>query len=195
MPIAAAFATRPSASITASVARPPAIGIGAPPSVNRLNVSTSSSSRRPTTADSGSPPPSGLPSVTASATTPLCWNANILPVRPRPILTSSNTSQMPCRSHSSRSAGRKFAGGTTSPPSDCTASTMIAAVSAAGETAPSAYRSTCSRHFSEQPSRLHGPCRQRYGSGYGTFVTLPPPITDACAWWPERAAEPLVVPW
>ena len=72
---------------------------------------------------------------------------------------------MPWRSQSSRRAGRKFAGGTTSPPSDCIASSRIAPVSSAGETAASAKSSMKRRHFSEHPSGSHGPDAQRYGYG------------------------------
>ena len=38
--------------------------------------------------------------------TPSCWQANIVPVRPKPVATSSQISSTPWRSHSSRTARR-----------------------------------------------------------------------------------------
>ena len=48
------------------------------------------------------PEASPLASTMMSGTTPKCSAANILPVRPMPDCTSSNTSRMPCASHSAR---------------------------------------------------------------------------------------------
>ena len=41
--------------------------------------------------------------VMMSGATPECSMANILPVRPKPVWTSSTIRTMPCSSHSSRS--------------------------------------------------------------------------------------------
>ncbi len=70
------------------------------------------SSRGAIIAPSGMPEAIPLASSRMSGTTPECSAANILPVRPMPVCTSSNTSMMPCASQSARSRGRKSAGGT-----------------------------------------------------------------------------------
>ena len=45
-----------------------------------------------------------------SGRTPQCSAANILPVRPMPLCTSSKMSRIPCRSHSDAQAGEKPVG-------------------------------------------------------------------------------------
>ncbi len=88
---------------------------------------------RPTTAASGMPAPIDLASVIRSGSMPTCSIANIFPVRPKPLCTSSMMRTMPCASASARSSCRNAGGGTTKPPSPSTGSTMIAARSV-GET-------------------------------------------------------------
>jgi hypothetical protein len=63
-----------------------------------------------------------------SGTTPECWYANILPVRPRPHWISSNTRSAP---RSRQIASRPFKNSVVAgriPPSPCTGSIMTAAV-------------------------------------------------------------------
>ena len=55
------------------------------------------------------PEASPLASTMTSGTTPKCSAANILPVRPMPDCTSSNTSRMPCRSQIARRPGQELA--------------------------------------------------------------------------------------
>ena len=63
-------------------------------------------------------PPMGTPLAIplamqiTSGWTPHCSMANILPVRPKPVCTSSAMKTMPCSSHTSRMAWKKPAGGT-----------------------------------------------------------------------------------
>ena len=60
--------------------------------------------RRATVAASGSVPPvSAFDSVTMSGTTPALSQANIVPVRPKPVKISSKISSRPKRSASARS--------------------------------------------------------------------------------------------
>ena len=54
----------------------------------------------------GKPPPSPLPSVTTSGTTPSCSSANMRPVRPTPVCTSSKISSAPAARVRRRSAAR-----------------------------------------------------------------------------------------
>ncbi len=44
--------------------------------------------------------------VMRSGVTPKLWAANALPVRPNPVITSSNTSRMPCASQMLRRRSR-----------------------------------------------------------------------------------------
>ena len=61
----------------------------------------------PTQAPIGiTPPPKPLPKAIRSGTTPSCSQANILPLRPMPLWTSSRTSIAPYRSQISRAAAR-----------------------------------------------------------------------------------------
>ncbi|CFW00667.1 Uncharacterised protein [Bordetella pertussis] len=53
--------------------------------------------------------------------------ANSLPVRAKPVCTSSAISRMPCSSHTLRSACISSGGVTLKPPSPCTGSMMMAA--------------------------------------------------------------------
>ena len=59
--------------------------------------------------------------------TPHLWNANHSPQRPKPAITSSRMSMIPCRSHSSRTPARYPSGGTRMPLVPTTVSRMIAA--------------------------------------------------------------------
>ncbi len=96
------------------VARPAAIATGLPAIVDPwLPGGQVMISRGAIIAPSGMPEAIPLATSRMSGTTPVCSAANILPVRPMPLCTSSNTSRMPCRSHSARSRARKPSGGTT----------------------------------------------------------------------------------
>ena len=111
-PTRAEFATS-SLSSSSIVASPAAIATGLPAMVEPwLPAGQVISSRRAIIAPSGMPDAIPLASRITSGTTPKCSAANILPVRPMPDCTSSNTSRMPWRSAIARSRGRKSAGGT-----------------------------------------------------------------------------------
>ena len=100
--------------MVSSVASPAAHGTGLPPYVEPCAPAphVSISSARATNAPSGSPDASPLAVISTSGSTPACSIAHILPVRPMPDCTSSATSRMPCRSHSSRSRTSHSTGGT-----------------------------------------------------------------------------------
>ena len=61
-------------------------------------------------AESGRPPASDFAVIRMSGTTPVCSTANSLPVRPKPVCTSSAISRMPCFSVSARSRGQVVGG-------------------------------------------------------------------------------------
>ena len=65
--------------------------------------------------------------TTMSGSTSQWRTANISPVRPKPVWTSSAMSRIPCWRVISRSRGRNVGDGTMYPPSPMTGSTMIAA--------------------------------------------------------------------
>ncbi|MCY1534676.1 hypothetical protein D9M68_700560 [compost metagenome] len=67
-------------------------------------------SARPVTAASGKPPARLLAMVMRSGATSWWSMANILPVRAKPVWTSSAIRRMPCWSQISRSAFMKAAG-------------------------------------------------------------------------------------
>ncbi len=96
----------------------------------------------PSTAPIGiTPPPIALPRQTMSGRTSQCSTANIRPVRPNPVFTSSAQSSQPCSRHSSVSAGQKPSGGTSTPPEPTIGSTITPATSSGC----SAWNSTWSR--------------------------------------------------
>jgi hypothetical protein len=64
----------------------------------------------------GKPLPKPLPSVVMSGTVFQCSIANILPVRPMQVSTSSAMSRQPSLSQSFLSFGINSSGGTTEPP-------------------------------------------------------------------------------
>ena len=76
----------------------------------------------------GKPPPRPLAAARMSGSIPAHWWANIFPVRPTPVCTSSRMRSTPCRSHNSRRALSQPVGATLTPPSPCTGSTMMAPV-------------------------------------------------------------------
>ena len=61
-------------------------------------------------ADSGSPLAMALAMHTTSGTISACSNAHIVPVRPKPLCTSSTISRIPCWSQIARSPRRNDAG-------------------------------------------------------------------------------------
>ena len=58
---------------------------------------------------------SPLATVVMSGTTSQCSEANIRPVRPKPVITSSKISSTPCRSQISRTSGQYSGPGTCTP--------------------------------------------------------------------------------
>ena len=82
-----------------------------PPCVPGFQAAMSSARAR--IPDSGSPDAMPLAMTRMSGSTSQCWTANISPVRPNPVWTSSAMSRMPCWRVISRSRGRKPGGGTT----------------------------------------------------------------------------------
>ena len=99
-PVAAAWPGRSSSSVTLTAAMPAAQASGLPPKVdewmNGFGSSTFQISGVDMNADSGiTPPPSALPRQRMSGTTSQCSTANILPVRPMPVCTSSAISSTP----------------------------------------------------------------------------------------------------
>ena len=112
-PTRAEASTRPPSS-SSIVASPAAIATGLPAIVEPwLPAGQVMISRCAIIAPSGMPDAIPLATSRMSGTTPVCSAANIFPVRPIPVCTSSNTSRMPCWSQSARRPGRKPAGGTT----------------------------------------------------------------------------------
>lgn len=71
---------------------------------------------------------SPLAVVMMSGRTPKKCVAKGAPSRPHPVMTSSNTSRMPCRSQVSRSRSRYPLGGSTTPAEPDTGSTKTAAI-------------------------------------------------------------------
>jgi hypothetical protein len=84
---------------------------------------------RATAAESAMVPPvSALESVTISGTMPTASQANIVPVRPKPVKISSRISGRPCRSASARRRASTSGGWKIMPPAPCTSgSTNMAA--------------------------------------------------------------------
>lgn len=69
-----------------------------------------------------------LPVAIMSGDTPSCSQANHFPVRPMPVMTSSEINSMSWRSQMSRKARRYPMGGVSAPPAaPTTGSTMMAA--------------------------------------------------------------------
>ncbi len=108
-----AFSNNCSSRITSMVASAAAHETGFPPYVEPcvpiVHVIVSSFAIM---APSGMPLAMPLPASRMSGSTPVCSTAHILPVRPMPHCTSSQTRRMPCRSQSSRSAMSQPSGGT-----------------------------------------------------------------------------------
>ena len=63
-----------------------------------------------------------------SGTTSQCWKPNGLPVRPKPVSTSSATSSAPSASHAARTSGQYSGGGTSTPFAPGTGSRNTAAI-------------------------------------------------------------------
>ncbi len=111
-PTRAEFA-QSSRSSRSTVASPAAIATGLPAIVEPwLPAGHVITSFFAIIAPSGMPDAIPLAASTTSGTTPVCSAANILPVRPMPLWTSSNTRRMPWRSAIARSRRRNSGGGT-----------------------------------------------------------------------------------
>ena len=108
-PTRAAFCGSCSSTMTRSASVPTAHASGLPPHVlpcspgRMVSITASSAS----TAETGySPPPSALPRHTMSGRTPAASQRSSVPVRPRPVCTSSATISTLCCLHSAAAAGR-----------------------------------------------------------------------------------------
>ena len=119
-------------------------------------------SARPITPDSGRPAAIDFATVSRSGSTSKCSIANIRPVRPKPVCTSSATSTIPERSQISRSPSTNAAGAGTKPPSPSSGSKTTAAIRSAGTSASNIRSSRSSA------SRAVGP---RYALGNGARYT------------------------
>ena len=141
-----------------SAASPAAVASGLPASVPAWNTgpsgdSVSITSRRPPTAPIGRPPPMTLPNVVRSGVTSyLAWAPPSS--RRNPVITSSNTSSAPTRSHSARSPSRNPAAGATTPMLAATGSTITAATCVV----ELGHRRCTARRASRRP---HRPARRR----------------------------------
>ena len=123
---------RPSSSFTVAIDAAQATGL--PPKVDAwLPLGQSITEARATIAPKGKPLAIPLARQTMSPATPQCSEANILPVRPIPLCTSSKTSKTPCSSQRRRRPGKNSGGGTMYPPSPWIGSTKIAASSSGGQ--------------------------------------------------------------
>src|ERR1022692_699461 len=87
----------------------------------------------PVTAASGSPPPRLLAVTIRSGSMSSCSIANILPVRPKPVCTSSAMKRMPCLRQIPATAVSHPGGGTMKPPSPCTGQRKPAAEALGGD--------------------------------------------------------------
>ncbi len=133
MPLRAAWPGRSSASVTLIAAMPAAQASGLPPNVeewmNGLLSSTPQILGVEMKADSGmTPPPMALPRHMMSGTTPQWSTPKSLPVRPRPVWTSSAIRSVPYSSQALRMRGQKSSGGTIAPASPWIGSMMTAAM-------------------------------------------------------------------
>ena len=125
------------------------------------------------TAPTGKPLPIALAIVTTSGTTPACWKPNHVPVRAKPVCTSSIISSRPRSSHSARTSRRYCGSAGTTPPSPCTGSSSTAAT-------------VGSMAASSAAMSLNGTCRKPSGIGWN----------GSCfAGWPVAASVASVRPW
>ena len=123
-PISAARAARLLVSMNSIAASAAAQATGLPTNVppSPPGCALSMISARPVTALIGRPPPSDLAVTTRSGSSPVCSLANILPVRQKPVCTSSATSRMPFALHIRASTSRYSGGAGMNPPSPSTGS-------------------------------------------------------------------------
>ena len=126
-------ATRSSSSKTSSTASAAASATGLPMYVPPMapRWAPSMISARPITPESGIPPAIDFATTTRSGSTSKCSIANMRPVRPKPVCTSSATRTIPCSSQIRRSPSTNSADAGMKPPSPCCASNTIAATSSA----------------------------------------------------------------
>ncbi len=103
---------------------------GVPPNVDAWvpAVSPRATGSRATMAPMGTPFASPLASVMISGSTPQCWYPQSVPVRPKPVWTSSRIRSAPASSQSFLRPGRYPSSGTFTPPSPWTGSSRTAAV-------------------------------------------------------------------
>ena len=98
----------------------------------------------PSTPESGSPAAIDFATVMMSGSTPKCSIAKSLPVRAKPVCTSSAIRQMPYSSQIDRSPSMNACGAGRKPPSPWTGSTMIAATCSAATCVRNIWRSSAS---------------------------------------------------
>src|SRR3989442_6055119 len=134
----------------------------------------------------GTPPARDFATVRISGRTPHRSTANMRPVRPIPVWTSSRIRSAPDASQISRAAGRYSEDATWTPPSPCTASRITAAVSFVTV-------------FRRAPASLYGTCSKPGTRGsndsrnYRPHVALRAPTLRPCD--PATARTPGVVLW
>ena len=120
-----------SSSTVSTTAHAAAHATGLPPNVLAWSPGSNAtgSSSATSSAPIGKPLASPFASVTASGFVPRRCHAKKLPVRPTPVCTSSNTSKAPCSSAMSRARARNSGRAGWMPPSPCTGSMRMHAVS------------------------------------------------------------------
>ena len=116
-------------------------------------------SARPVTADSGRPPAMPLAMTIRSGTTDSCSLANMSPVRPKPVCTSSAMNTIPFSRQNAANAGRNPSPGTTKPPSPWIGSMMTAAT----WSAPTCFSIRSMAIAAASAPALSGPVGQRNG--------------------------------
>src|SRR5581483_11849673 len=168
-PISAEWPTRPSRSTTPSTATDTAHASGLPPNVEPWSPGSKTSARGAARhAPIGTPPPRPFARVITSGVMPACWCANHLPVRPRPVWTSSRMSSRSRSSHQPRTPSRKPGAAGITPISPITGSSITATVFSV-VAALIASRS------------LKGTCTKPGGSGLkgSEYLACPPAVTAA----------------
>ena len=126
-PSAAAWATRPSRSVTSTTANAAAQARCAPPNVVPSIPIRGSMLGAIISAPTGKPLPMPLAMVITSGRIPAHWCAKNLPVRPAPLCTSSKISTTPYSRQSRLSSCKNSALGSTTPATPWMPSTMAAA--------------------------------------------------------------------
>ena len=96
--------------------------------------------------------------------------ANIFPVRPNPLITSSAISNTPWRSQMSRSMGQ-YSGPGIATPDDTDTGSAITATTVSGPSSKIIF-STASAHNTAHSEAVCPPNSHRYGEGWGATLTI-----------------------